>query len=191
MKNAIIAATVALALTPMVSHAQQSRVGIGYSSTEATTGDFGTGFKGEYGFDVNPIFSFTTSIETNGTDEERGTIFVDDNYGRPVEVQYSGSIDGLNLKIGGDVGYTFDSGTVKIKPFVSGGLFFYGQTADICVSAQGYAGCESVEGDDNGLFYGIGARMSISNIYIDVRQEYFEPGDLELEQFGLTVGVYF
>ncbi|MCQ1061148.1 porin family protein [Photobacterium sp. ZSDE20] len=84
---------------------------------------------------------------------------------------------GDTLKLGGDAGYTFYRENVSIKPFISGGLYLYDENFY----------------DDNGVYFGFGARASYKNFYVDVRQEFFDMEDqgvdVDIDQFSVTIGL--
>ncbi|KHT62498.1 hypothetical protein RJ45_16900 [Photobacterium gaetbulicola] len=157
---ALTALTALIALSGQLNAAElQHRLGVGYSSTDfealGVSFGYGNGIKLEYGYDFNQIAGMHVSYEQNK----------------------DGILKGDTLKLGGDIGYTFEFDEASIKPFISGGFYSY----------------EENFYDDSGLYWGLGARATYKNFYIDLRQDFFEMKDqgisVDMEQFAVTLGI--
>jgi len=155
-----------------------SRVGLGISQTDLTVeddgyeiadGDYGDGFKLEYGYDFNRIVGLGISYETND-DKVDGV-----------------KLEGETIKVGADIGYAFPIQDAFLKPYGKVGIAFYSQ--ELSFNSDKY------EYNDNSVFAGLGLRFQYSHFYADMNVDYFvleEMGaDLEFTQAALTAGYKF
>lgn len=152
-----------------------SRVGVGYSQTDIEASfeglstpsiDFGSGFKLEYGYDLNQIVGLNVSYEQNAD-----TLDIE---GDKVD------LDGSTSKLSTDLGYAFPIESAFLKPYVKLGYQFYSEDTGF---------------DDNSYFYGLGLRFHYSNFYADVSLDKFEQTqftvDIEYTQTAFTIGYKF
>lgn len=155
-----------------------SRVGLGLSKTSVTVeyneveiwdGDYGNGFKLEYGYDFNQIIGVGISYETN-----EDTIF-------------NGELEGSSIKVGADIGYAFPIQEVFLKP--------YGKLGFVSYSEEYSIDNDSTEFDDNSVFAGLGVRFQYSHFYTDLSVDFYvlEDGPLDIGyvQTALTAGYKF
>ncbi|MGY3570563.1 porin family protein [Vibrio paucivorans] len=159
----------------------QHRVGLGYTKTSidfvdvGLSGDWGNGFKLEYGYEFNHIVGLNISYGKNKDSAS-------DAYG-------SVKLDGSTLKLDTDIGYKFMLDGFNIKPYAAIGVARY--TEDVRVDNLGY------KWNDAGLFLGFGVRGEIGqHIYSDIRFDYagFDGdlwGNADFDQFSWTIGYRF
>lgn len=182
MKNTLLGSSLLLALFSAPSVAADdfsgSRVGGGLSKTGVTVeydgietwdGNYGNGFKLEYGYDFNQIIGFALSYETNND-----------------TISYE-EIEGESIKLGIDLGYAFPIQDAFIKPYGKLGFISY---AEEYVS-YGYR----AEFDDSSVFAGLGVRFQYSHFYTDLGVDFYTledgPFDLYYVQSALMAGYKF
>jgi attachment invasion locus protein len=155
-----------------------SRIGLGISETslseeeygvETADGDYGDGFKLEYGYDFNRIVGFDVSYETNEETEKRE------------------KLEGGTLKVGADIGYAFPIQDAFLKPYGKIGFVAYSQDL---ISDSGKSKYK-----DNSVFAGLGLRFQYSHFYADINLDYFVLEDDEFDsiftQAAVTAGYKF
>lgn len=182
MKNLLLGSSLLLALFSANSMAANdfsgSRVGVGLSKTSLTVesygsedwdGDYGNGFKLEYGYDFNQIIGLGISYETNN------------------DTLFDVELEGESIKVGVDLGYAFPIQDAFIKPY--GKLGFVSYSEDYFT--DGYRG----DFDDSSVFAGLGVRFQYSHFYADLDVDFYTledgPYDLYYVQSALTAGYKF
>ncbi|CZF79648.1 hypothetical protein GCE9029_01580 [Grimontia celer] len=185
MKKAVLASTIFL--LPFAAFANDysgHRVGIGYVETEIenTVGsrvDWGTGFKLEYGYDINKIF---------------GVNFSYNNTSDSVNLQHQGqTILGADqkrhtFKLDTDIGYTFDVRGFLIKPYGAIGIASYTENQDINVADNSSM---SHSFSDTAVYFGGGVRASLpQGLYADIRADFLADDDMT-DQVSLSIGYRF
>lgn len=182
-------ATSILALSTLFpfAHANEEykghRIGAGFSYTAvyldtAITDDwydYGSGFKVEYGYDINRIVGINLSYETNKDSLSIGNI--------------GSSVDGSTFKINTDIGYAFLLNGWAIKPYGSIGLVRYQEKGMLRCGAN----CSiNTEYSDNALSLGGGVRAHLdSGLYADFRNDFFITDNDDTGQLSLTFGYRF
>ncbi|MCW8332343.1 porin family protein [Vibrio paucivorans] len=183
MKAALTAliATSLLSTTAFANNFEQHRIGLGYTKTSIDlvnaplAGDWGNGFKLEYGYEFNRIVGLNVSYGKNKDSSIAGI----DGF----------NIDGSTFKLDTDIGYKFLLGNFNIKPYAAIGLANYSEK-----TSWGYI---QEKWSDSSLFLGLGVRGEIGrNIYSDIRFDYagFDGDvwdDADFDQFSWTIGYRF
>ncbi|MDN2482779.1 porin family protein [Vibrio agarivorans] len=148
---------------PMEGH----RIGLGFSSTEADSSDWGNGIKLEYGYEFNHIFGLNVSYAQNNDSE------------------YGLKLDGSTFKVDSDIGYKFDLDGFSIKPYAAVGLARNSEELT-------YQGEKVMSYNDTSLFFGIGARADIGrHFYTDMRFDLPTFDSVDYDQFSWTFGYRF
>lgn len=162
----------------------QHRIGLGFSSTDATqyyndqsfTADVGNGIKIEYGYEFNQIVGLNISYAKN-----KDSV----NYYDIVTAE----IDGSSFQIDADIGYKFMLDGFAIKPYGVIGLARYSEESHL-------AGIEIDNWNDTNLVLGAGVRADIGqHFYSDLRIDITSYDDgfntLDYDKFSWTVGYKF
>ncbi|MGF1909257.1 porin family protein [Vibrio kasasachensis] len=185
-RNILLFTAIAVVSVPVVASESNSfRLGGGYSQTDMDnsfqSSDYGSGFKLEFGYDVNPYIGIKLSYEQNEGDMS----FTDgSNY-------VKADFDGSTFKGGFDLGYPLESAIGVFKPYVAIGLSSYSEDATLTGDITGNTSASSSQ-----LYYGVGARFTSSaNVYLDLSYDLFEVEDslstYDFTQLGLTIGYQF
>lgn len=146
------------------------RIGAGLSGV--TLSDSGvdlkmdTGFKLEYGYDINNIFGVNASYAMNSK-SDRGL-----NY------------DFNAFKVDTDIGYTFDLGDLWLKPYGAVGLAFGNDKVS--------DNTDSFSASETSLFLGMGLRaQSKMGVYADLRYDINSYDLVDANSLSFTVGYRF
>ncbi|MDD1795330.1 porin family protein, partial [Enterovibrio sp. ZSDZ42] len=159
------------------------RVGIGFTTTdiENTQGervDWGSGFKLEYGYDINRIFGVNLSY--SNTSDSVQYYFNSQRFGADLSTN--------TFKFDADIGYTFQQNNFSIKPYGAVGFANYKDTLDIHF---GDSNSSSRSYKESAPYFGIGVRGALTQgLYADLRLDYLMD-DAYTDQFSLTVGYKF
>ncbi|MGF1764798.1 porin family protein [Aliivibrio kagoshimensis] len=162
---------------------QGHRIGAGFSTTAVYLDtlftndwyDYGSGFKVEYGYDINRIFGINLSYETN-----KDAVSISN---------LSSSMDGTTFKINSDIGYAFLLNGWAIKPYGSVGLVSYKEEGRVSCGSN----CSiNSKYSDNTLSLGAGVRAHLdSGLYADFRNDFFVTDNEDIAQLSLTLGYRF
>ncbi|WP_234497224.1 porin family protein [Vibrio maritimus] len=152
------------------SHYTGHRVGAGLSGLTLSESGFDlkmdTGFKLEYGYDINNIFGVNTSYAMNS----KGAYGVDYDFN--------------TFKIDTDIGYTFDLGELWLKPYGAIGLAYGNEKIS---DRSG-----SLSASDSSLFLGMGVRaQSKMGVYADLRYDMSSYDGFDADSLSFTVGYRF
>ncbi|MDD9174450.1 porin family protein [Aliivibrio finisterrensis] len=173
----LLASLFTLALTPSVSASifddnefSGHRVGGGYSNTDMIFNnhslDYGDGIKLEYGYDINQIFGLNASYQNNNGSK------------------YGVDLNSSALKVDSDIGYTFQLEGWSIKPYGAVGL--------ARVNAKESFGSDNYSYKEMSLMGGMGARANFDmGLYTDLRYDFFNVDNQDVDQLSLTVGYRF
>ena len=173
----LLASLFTLALTPSVSASifddnefSGHRVGGGYSNTDMIFNnhslDYGDGIKLEYGYDINQIFGLNASYQNNN------------------DSKYGVDLNSSALKVDSDIGYTFQLEGWSIKPYGAVGL--------ARVNAKESFGSDNYSYKEMSLMGGMGARANFDmGLYTDLRYDFFNVDNQDVDQLSLTVGYRF
>ena len=174
----LLASLFTLALTPSVSASifednefSGHRVGGGYSNTDLIfdnhSFDYGDGIKLEYGYDINQIVGINASYQNNN------------------ESKFGTDLNGSTFKIDSDIGYTFQLEGWSVKPYGAVGL---ARTHE----KWSYSDGDSDSYKDVSLMGGMGARANFDmGLYTDLRYDFFNVDNQDVDQLSLTVGYRF
>lgn len=172
MKKTLIIAAIssvsfgAIANTDFQGH----RVGAGISGLTLSESGYDlkldSGFKLEYGYDINHIFGVNASYSMNSKS----------GYG--VDYDYN------TFKVDTDIGYVFDLGQLWLKPYGALGIAF----ANEKLSDHK----ESLSASDTNLLIGFGVRaQSQMGVYADLRYDMSSYDVLDTDSLSFTVGYRF
>ncbi|WP_028025186.1 porin family protein [Enterovibrio calviensis] len=186
MKRKLIATTLSLVLLPFTVVADDfsgHRVGIGFVSTdiENTQGervDWGSGFKLEYGYDINKIVGVNLSY--SNTSDGVQHYFNSQRVGADISTN--------TFKFDTDIGYTFQQNNFAIKPYGALGFASYKDKLDIHL---GDGNTSSHSYKESTPYFGFGVRGTLAQgLYADLRLDYLLD-DAYTDQFSFTVGYKF
>ncbi|MBA5761005.1 porin family protein [Vibrio sp. 404] len=175
-RNILLLAIITAVSAPVVaSESNAFRLGVGYSETDievlSNSDDYGTGFKVELGYDVNPYVGIKLSYEQNEGDIGSTNV----------------SYEGSTVKGGFDLGYPVESPIGVFKPYVTLGFSGYSEESNLLGGSRF---------SSSQFYYGIGARYTSSvNVYLDLSYDLFEVEDAvlsyDMTQLAFTVGYQF
>ncbi|WP_087016423.1 porin family protein [Thaumasiovibrio subtropicus] len=144
------------------------RVGLGYSITEVDSGDYGSGLKLEYGYDFNQYVGLFISAEMNE------------------DADVNESLDkATNIKVGTDIGYTFEWDKFSLKPYGTVGFYSYDESTKSCDN------CFDTTYDDDGVYFGVGVRFHYDRFYVDLKRDHFSTDYEDANQMSATFGYRF
>lgn len=172
MKKVILAVAISSLSFGAIANSDYTghRVGAGLSGVTLSDHGFDlkmdTGFKLEYGYDINNIFGVNTSYAMNS----KSALGVDYDFNA--------------FKVDTDIGYTFDLGDLWLKPYGAVGLVFGNDKVS--------DNRDSISASETSLFLGMGLRaQSKMGVYADLRYDINSYDLVDVDSLSFTVGYRF